>query len=321
MPNKNLLILPLLLLLCIIPIDCNELMRVTPNETGTILIYNSWVGLALNWTCKDYSNRVGFTNMFDNFYIKANYHGTLSINLRPTGEVDYMCPANDTNCKVNITSTNITWMGKLFYDFLPQPYIMAGIQFERINNTRINSFVVALTAKSFSSFVCQFGEGVDEYVTKGLRPVGYDMQAWIAEVDQFMNMTTASSNEGIFQIAGPGVSVRSTDWIKNMSMFFTNCKSRPLDCYFTVTMNFFENDTDCNITNMLSETYLRKRIDETIMPFRHLMNDNNVAISLLKLHYGKGIDGITNTFAATLWALDFYMEWISMNGTFIQFDA
>jgi hypothetical protein len=44
-----------------------------------------------------------------------------------------------------------------------------------------------------------------------------------------------------------------------------------------------------------------------------------LTISTLKLHYGSGINGITNTFAACLWGLDFLTKWAAMGGVGVNF--
>jgi hypothetical protein len=41
----------------------------------------------------------------------------------------------------------------------------------------------------------------------------------------------------------------------------------------------------------------------------------------LKIHYGNGIDGVTNTFAAALWAADFIFNWLQMGGYQVYFDT
>lgn len=41
----------------------------------------------------------------------------------------------------------------------------------------------------------------------------------------------------------------------------------------------------------------------------------------MKIHYNKGINGITNTFAACIWGLDFILKWSSMGGVGILFDT
>lgn len=46
---------------------------------------------------------------------------------------------------------------------------------------------------------------------------------------------------------------------------------------------------------------------------------NYIGIERLKLHFGNGKDGVTNTFAATLWAIDFIFEWVTFGGSMIHF--
>ena len=51
------------------------------------------------------------------------------------------------------------------------------------------------------------------------------------------------------------------------------------------------------------------------------VKNSSVIISHMKLHYGNGIDGLTNTFASALWAADFIFQWMSMGGYQIFFDV
>jgi hypothetical protein len=44
-----------------------------------------------------------------------------------------------------------------------------------------------------------------------------------------------------------------------------------------------------------------------------------VGINDIRLVSGDGIDGVTNTFAAAIWALDIAISFASIGGSFIQF--
>lgn len=259
--------------------------------------------------------------MLDNSILSDNYRGALSVNLRGTAEVDYNCPLTDTSCKNNITSSTLISLGNFVVNYLPQPDYFAGIQFERLNYTRLNSFASTLAAYSYYNFILNFGEAVDTFPGR-VRPANYDLKSWMDEVNTFMKNTTFQSSDGVQIIAGPGVSVNSKAWMNNASQFFDNC-TVDTRCIFTFTMNFFENDTDCTIENMLSEHYLQTRLNDAFGSIRNDFHNwtRSYAISLLKLHYHNGIDTVTNTFAAALWAMDFFMEWLVMNGTFVYFDA
>lgn len=74
---------------------------------------------------------------------------------------------------------------------------------------------------------------------------------------------------------------------------------------------------------MLSETYFTRRFNQVFSDPTVLDSilKQNVAISRMKLHYGNGIDGLTNTFASALWAADFIFQWMTMSGYQIYFDT
>jgi hypothetical protein len=72
-------------------------------------------------------------------------------------------------------------------------------------------------------------------------------------MNNFVGSTTASTSSGTYLIAGPSVSSNASTWINNMSIFFNGCDANPLVyCFFSINFNFFENDTDMSLTNMLS---------------------------------------------------------------------
>jgi len=44
-----------------------------------------------------------------------------------------------------------------------------------------------------------------------------------------------------------------------------------------------------------------------------------IGINDIRLVSGSGVDGVTNTFAAAIWALDTAISFASLGGSFIQF--
>ena len=166
------------------------------------------------------------------------------------------------------------------------------------------------------------GEKADTFEARGFRGAGYNLQAWLGEMNTFVAGLNASTSNGKYLIAGPGVSSTASTWINNMSLFFQNCSANPqLFCHYTIQMNFFENDTDATLANLLSDQYLQARINQVFGSVKSNIINEYVTISRMKLHYGNGIDGVTNTFASALWAADFIFEWLSLGGYQIYFDT
>ncbi len=115
--------------------------------------------------------------------------------------------------------------------------------------------------------------------------------------------------------SGPGITDEaSKDWLLALEDF----KKVSFNGHYTVRCVVFPDPTKITIEAILSDNatkyYLRERfrVNETYAysDFAKLP----LGINDIKLTTGNGVDGMTNTFAATLWALDIIFEFIQMNG-------
>ena len=68
-----------------------------------------------------------------------------------------------------------------------------------------------------------------------------------------------------------------------------------------------------------SEQYLRRRLVDGSGDLIDMVNTYYVGINDIRLVSGEGVDGVTNTFAAAIWALDTAISFASLGGSFIQF--
>lgn len=140
-------------------------------------------------------------------------------------------------------------------------------------------------------------------------------------VNNFTSDVTKITNAyyGLY-VDGPGISENAdSSWVSQLVNLY--------DTYGT-TFSFrcivFKNSSDATIANLLSETYssvyLKKRlVDETNTTID--MASYAVAINDIRLTNDSGVDGVTNSFAAALWALDIGMAFASMSGYSISFHS
>jgi hypothetical protein len=127
----------------------------------------------------------------------------------------------------------------------------------------------------------------------------------------------------IFSVAhsGPGITEdASKDWLLNLEDFH----KVSFNGHYTVRCIVFKDPSKITLEGILSDNatkyYLKERftINETYAysDFSKLW----MTISDIKLTTGNGVDGLTNTFAAAIWAVDIILEFVIMNGWEIDFN-
>jgi hypothetical protein len=132
-----------------------------------------------------------------------------------------------------------------------------------------------------------------------------------------------NANYVVYVIAhsGPGFTEdASKDWLTALEDF----SKVAFMGHYTARCIVFKDPTKMTIDQILSDNatkyYLEKRftVNES-----YAYNDFSylwLGINDIKLTTGDGVDGLTNTFAAALWAIDITMEFILMNGWEIDFN-
>lgn len=299
------------------------LAKVQLTDNIVMPIIRTPVGFAVPWSFRSLANNTHLQTLLLNMNNQNMWSSAAVIAIQAESSADYGCTATDTYCTQNISSAELTDVGTFVFNTVLQPYFMAGIRFESINQTRWNTFVNDLYLYSYNNtFIMSLGEKADTFEARGFRGVGYNLQTWINEMDAFVKAVNSSTPTGQYYVAGPGVNSYASSWINNMSQFWTYCGANSsLFCIFSLQMNFFENDTDATIANLLSEEYFQARINQVFSEVKQYVAEQYVTISRLKIHYGNGIDGVTNTFAAALWAADFIFNWLQMGGYQVYFDT
>jgi len=132
------------------------------------------------------------------------------------------------------------------------------------------------------------------------------------------NMAYVQSYYPGLYFTGPGITQNADpSWVGQLANITTN-----YGCTFTFRFILFLNSSLATISNLLNDTYSKGFLTS------NFVNPNGSAINLTKYPVGineiritndSGINGITNSFAAALWAIDISAEFISMGGHFINF--
>lgn len=131
------------------------------------------------------------------------------------------------------------------------------------------------------------------------------------------------ANNVVYNVAhsGPGITDEaSKDWLLANEDFYKVAYFG----HYTVRCIVFPDPTKITIEGILSDNatkyYLRERfrVNDTFAysDFSNLW----LGINDIKLTTGNGVDGVTNTFAAALWALDIILEFMQMKGWEIDFN-
>jgi hypothetical protein len=101
---------------------------------------------------------------------------------------------------------------------------------------------------------------------------------------------------------GPGITQNAdSSWIAQLPTINAN------NCVFTFRFILFRNSSLATISNLLNDTYSKGFIDSVLVHAngsRISMAQYAIGINEMRITNDSGIDGITNSFAAALWAID-----------------
>jgi hypothetical protein len=117
-------------------------------------------------------------------------------------------------------------------------------------------------------------------------------------------------------INGPGVTDEADDsWYDNIQEIQYYCG------YFSVRAVVFQNVSTLTIPHLLSENYTRKYlINRFTRSGNYVFVRGGVGINDIRMVAAdEGVDGITNSFAAGLWAIEMAMEFSILGGVRINF--
>ena len=91
---------------------------------------------------------------------------------------------------------------------------------------------------------------------------------------------------------------------------------------FTLRCVIYKNISDATISNLMNDTYVDGYIKKRLTQPNGTYNDPSAytyAFSDIRLTDTVGINGVTNSFAAAIWALDFSLKFMSIKGYFSSF--
>jgi hypothetical protein len=189
-----------------------------------------------------------------------------------------------------------------------------GLNFAKGTPEQAAEEAAAVSAILGDRLICfQFGNEVDNFAKKGLRPVGYNYSAFAVEWANFYHAVNARVPN--VKVAGPD-SASTGAWIrefaeqfgKEVMMLTTHyyAEGPPSDPSMTIErlLNPANPRWDTGIPN------IREAMAESHLPFR--LTETNSCF-----HGGK--PGVSNTFASSLWALDLMFQLVQLGGSGINF--
>jgi len=154
-----------------------------------------------------------------------------------------------------------------------------------------------------------------ELIDRGDKLTNYTVTSLLSDSSKIASATYYS-----VQIYAPGLTEDSSSdtWWNNIPSF---------DSYngvFSLRCVIFKKAADVTISNLMNDsyvdTYITKRLTQ---PNGNYNNPYNYPIALTDIRLtnvsAAGVDGVTNSFAAALWALDFSLKYMSIGGYFASF--
>jgi hypothetical protein len=183
------------------------------------------------------------------------------------------------------------------------------------NNNQVsatNEATYAANVLGSHLFSFQAGNEPDMFDREGLRPAPYDVYAYSKDWDRYY--TSIKQQLPQAQFAGPDIA-NNSQWV-NLFVEDESTNLKMLDAHFYVT-------------GPATASYITKAdiLSPAFGLTAYLANLNNQA-SLYKIPYritecnsiwGGGKEGVSDTFAATLWALDFMWQVAAAHGQGINF--
>ncbi len=128
------------------------------------------------------------------------------------------------------------------------------------------------------------------------------------------DIDSANSIAYVIGHSGPGITEdASPEWLKAVELFAT----QKYYGHFTVRAIVFKDPTKVTIEALLSDNSTKYYLTQRFALNSSYSYTNFLSLPLgisdLMITTGPGIDGVTNTFAAALWAVDFFIEGMMYN--------
>lgn len=158
----------------------------------------------------------------------------------------------------------------------------------------------------------ELGNEPDLFVQAGHRQPGYGYEQYRAEFARFAEVLRRRVPAA--PLAGPAV-IGATDWVASFSRDFSNARLLTEHYYLSVAA-----DPAATIRNLLT---LDPRFMRVVTQLRSISRSSGIPYRMAELNSfaGGGKPGVSDTFAATLWALDLMFTLASANGQGINWET
>jgi hypothetical protein len=316
----------------ILPVLTVEVVSSVSFQSGVVSTYSymmsNAVGLSMNFDeLLPYFN----SDLFQNYLLNSNIYGDWYSNFdqsihMPIGYkfncsiVQSLTNGTSTCTKDLMNDTLLTNIGNYLWNVTMYYACSIGWDMEDANFTNqdylknsFKKFVFDLYPKArYQPFNIEVVDKGDQFGALGLNP-NYTATNFVADCNAVNNVVYG------LMMTGPGVTeAADVSWYKKISDISYYCG------IFTARSIVFQNVSELTIANLLSEkytkSYLEKRFTVNGTAYYNQFNWDYVAINDIRLvEDPKGIDGLTNSFAAALWAIEMIMEFSIMGGIRLDF--
>jgi hypothetical protein len=303
----------LLLLLLVLPIN-NQSLSVADfvyNVTSTTIktTYNS-VGLSmyLQDTYPYFGNALFqrsinisllYGKYINGFY--QSYHVPVGYKYNCTASLFNVTNSSLINCTVDLAAntTTLTLMNNFFNNYGNYFGVDLGWDMQRANFSNktgayylnFRKYQLLFSSARINMEAADFGDQLSSQLGSN-----FTVSTFINHLGFIKSYYT-----GLY-FTGPGITQNAdSSWIAQLSTINAN------NCVFTFRFILFLNSSLATISNLLNDTYSKGFIDSVLVHAngsRINMAQYAIGINEMRITNDSGIDGITNSFAAALWAID-----------------
>ena len=270
-------------------------------------------------------------SLFKEYLINSNLYGYWSANFvqaihSPLGYI-YNCTKQDDfspnttyACVYDIDNdTMLKEMGSFFWDTCNYFGSSVGWDMQLANFSSTDyirevfyPFMVELRIASRQPFNVELVDRGDRFAELGVR-ANYSAKQFVQDCNYVNNYMY-----GVYMI-GPGTTAAAdSSWYAENRDIYYYCG------FFTFRVVAFPNASELTIANLLSETYtsqlLTKRLNVGGVSYLGDLVDYLGSINDVRLVEDEiGVDGLTNSFAASIWAIEIALEFFYLCGYQLQF--
>jgi hypothetical protein len=268
-------------------------------------------------------------NLFQQYLMNSNVYGSWSnnfaVSLHNTEGAKFNCSlaeqlANATlNCSLDLSNaTLLAELGNFSWNATNSYGLSVGWDNQAANyqdptymTQLFKNFINTLYSYAHQPFLLETADQANEWNATGLRP-GYDYlqpEKDCADINLYVYIYYES----------PGVTeTANSSWYDQLSKIAYECGT------FTFRSVVFHNLTDLSIDSLLSGNYtgqfLKRRLKVGANNYISQLAAGLVTMNEVKMvAQDAGVDGLTNSFAAAIWAVELLMEWVIIDGFRMNF--